>query len=98
MNYANEPSQAALEQPSQDVYDVTVPQQTADDVTRLIERIFKKFRPVGCTTGCIVYTQFKVHHGARNRQTGTPQQHSGISAVNMSEGANYLRLISSIVA
>jgi len=35
---------------------------TVDDVARLIEWIFKTFRPVGCPTGCtiscIVYTHF----------------------------------------
>jgi len=47
MNYANEPSQAALERPSQDAYDVKIMLTrikaavwTVDDVARLIE--FKK--------------------------------------------------------
>ena len=47
MNYANEPSKAALERPSQDAYDVTIMLTrikaavwTVDDVARLIE--FKK--------------------------------------------------------
>jgi len=47
MNYANEPSKAALERPSQDAYDVKIMLTrikaavwTVDDVARLIE--FKK--------------------------------------------------------
>ena len=48
MNYANEPSQAALERSSQDAYDVIrltrskAAVWTVDDVARLIE-IFLKF-------------------------------------------------------
>jgi len=42
MNYANKPSQAALERASQDAYDVIASQQggcvdSTDDVARLIE-------------------------------------------------------------
>jgi len=69
--YANEPSQAALERPSEDVYDVNASQQgSCVDSGRCaaFDRMnIQTFRPAGyttgcttsCTIGCKVYTDLK---------------------------------------
>ena len=62
MNYANEPSQAALERASQDVYGVIASQQGGCvDSGRCgsFDRMnIQNVSTNGCTTGCKVYTHF----------------------------------------
>jgi len=57
---------------------------TADDVARVIEWIFKTFRPVGGTTGCTtgykVYTHFNIATTVRSAAAGRTE-HSGTSMI-----------------
>ena len=69
MNYANEPSQAALEPAPGRLWLVIASQQDGCVDSRwrggFDPCIFKRFWPAGCTTGCIVYTDLNVSHQTR---------------------------------